>query len=127
MDHQHLRDGMAKFLAAGLIVMSFADVLLFPDRDRQVVSSPNFALCGSILLFAGNGQSDWRSREWERVAVAAWLVSSPWLLGFRDVTATLWTSLIFAILLFVPAASAVGQPEEPVRAAARAAARRDRR
>jgi hypothetical protein len=127
MDHQHLRDGMAKFLAAGLIVMSLADLLLFPDRDRQVVSLANFAFCGSILLFGGNGQSDWRSREWKRVAVAAWLVSSPWLLGFQDMTATLWTSLLFAILLFVPAASAVGQPEEPVRAFARAAAWRNRR
>lgn len=127
MDHQYLRDGMAKLLAAGLIVMSLADVLLFPDRDRLVVSSANFALCGLILLFGGSAQSDWRSREWERVAVAAWLVSSPWLLGFQDVTAALWASLLFAILLFVPAAYAVGQPEKPVQAAARATVRRDHR
>ncbi|NEJ23368.1 hypothetical protein GR247_24755 [Rhizobium leguminosarum] len=117
MEHPAFNDCMAQLLATSMLAMSAVFVLLFPDMEKLVVSSANFALCGLALLPGRPPSSNAEARLWEQVAIATWLAISPWLLGFEHVAMSLWITVACAVLLFLPAAWMASGQEQPQRAA----------
>lgn len=110
MEHQAFNDRMAQLLAASMLATSAAFVFLRPDMEKLVLSSADLALCG-LVLHTGSTVRGAVARRWEQVAIATWLAASPWLLGFDHVAMSLWVTVVFAVLLFLPAAWAAGRQE----------------
>jgi hypothetical protein len=43
-------------------------------------------------------------KEWTNAAVGVWVAASPWALGFSDLTAMMWNTVIVGLLVFCLAA-----------------------
>ncbi len=114
MTHRVVGDGIAGRVAGWLVMASFAVIFLFPDIDRMAVSALDFAFCG-LALWSGRNSSDDRTRAWERIEIATWLVISPWVLGFDKVSVTTINALACGVVIFIVSASVVGRAEQPVR------------
>ncbi|EJZ22891.1 hypothetical protein NE852_30250 (plasmid) [Rhizobium sp. Pop5] len=119
MEHPAFNDRMAQLLAASMLATSAAFVFLYPDMDKLVLASANLSLCG-LVLHTGRTVQGAKARRWEQVAIATWLAASPRLLGFDHVAASLWVTVAFAVLLFLPTAWATGRQEAPRSVEARA-------
>ena len=55
--------------------------------------------------------------EWVNLALGAWLLISPWLLGFSTATIAMWNAVILGALVVVFAGWALAQVQGPTQAA----------
>jgi hypothetical protein len=109
MPHHSLSDYMTTTIAAILVIASLALLMLYPDLPGLAVSVVNLGLSG-VLLLSGAALQDRNALAWERIALAAWLALSPWLIGVSEVSGVTWFSIVCATFVFVPAATLVSQP-----------------
>jgi SPW repeat len=55
--------------------------------------------------------------EWVNVALGAWLIASPFILGFSAISAALWNQLVVGLLVLVLAAwAAMAETDRTIRA-----------
>lgn len=114
MIYASFNDRIAVLIATWLVATSAAILFLFPDAERLAVSTLNFAFCGFALWPGQSAPCDGKMRAWERVAISAWLVISPWLLGFNKVGVTSFNAIACGVFLFGASAWIVSQSKRPV-------------
>ncbi|MDK4718836.1 SPW repeat protein [Rhizobium sp. CNPSo 3968] len=102
-------DYMTDMIGIVLVVASVTLLFLCPDLPGLAASTANLALTG-VLLLSGASVRDRNALAWERIALAAWLAVSPWMIGVSVVGGVAWFSIVCASLVFFPAASLVSQP-----------------
>ncbi|NMG46208.1 hypothetical protein GPA22_21030 [Aromatoleum toluvorans] len=64
------------------------------------------ALIAALALFELIKVAAWE--EWASVAIGAWLVASPWILGFAGVTAAMGNAVLVGLVVAVLALWALG-------------------
>lgn len=109
MPNHSLSDYMARTVGIGLVVTSAVLLFVYPSLPGLAVSTVNLGLVGMLLL-SSHTLSDRKALEWERIALAAWLASSPWVIGVSEGGGVAWISVICATFIFAPAASFLSQP-----------------
>ncbi|WP_342358661.1 SPW repeat protein [Terrarubrum flagellatum] len=81
-------------------VMGFAGDVA-PARNAWIVA----VALAVIAIAALAAFAEWE--EWLNVLLGAWLVVSPWLLGFTAAAPILWTHVIFGALIIIASGWAV--------------------
>lgn len=64
------------------------------------------ALVAALALYEFVKVMAWE--EWSSVALGAWMVVSPWVLGFAGVTAAMWNAVVVGLAVAVFALWALG-------------------
>jgi hypothetical protein len=44
-----------------------------------------------------------KNLNWAQLIFGIWIMASPWILGFSDITTALWSNAIFGILIVISA------------------------
>lgn len=52
-------------------------------------------------------------REWVQLALGAWIMVSPWLLGFSSITAMTWGNVFAGLAIILVNLWAIFLPKEP--------------
>jgi hypothetical protein len=106
---KHWQDPVNVLLGAWLILSPWAAG--FADHRMAMF---NFVAVGVLLIAAALGAiivpQAWE--EWVEVALGAWLVASPWILGFADVDIALQNALLCGLLVMVLALWVLGTDDE---------------
>lgn len=101
--------GIYVFLSPWIIpYVSPTSVITGPVAWAQYVAGAIAAVIGVAALAS---YQLWE--EWVEIALGIWLVLSPWILGFADVRALVWSSVISGVILIAMAAGAIGQMKLP--------------
>lgn len=72
-----------------------------PARNAWIVA----AGLAVIAIAALTAFAEWE--EWVNLALGAWLIIAPWMLGFAGHLEAMWTHVIFGVLTFAVSAWAV--------------------
>ena len=106
---RHWQDPVNALLGTWLILSPWA--IGFAD-DRIVTA--NFVLVGVLLVAAAIGAiivpKAWE--EWLEVALGAWLIASPWVLGFAGALMPMQNALFSGLLVVILALWVLGSDEE---------------
>jgi hypothetical protein len=85
-----------------LAAFLFVSPWLFGFTSHSLASW-NAWICGAVIaalaLAAIVRFAEWE--EWINVALGAWLVIAPWILGFTAVAAAMWTHVILGLVILV--------------------------
>ncbi len=67
----------------------------------NATASWNAWICGAIIAALALAAIAWFAEweEWINVALGAWLVIAPWVLGFSAVPAAMWTHVILGLVI----------------------------
>lgn len=105
MNKQHWQDWVNLFLGLWVIASpwTIAHVMAGPENTAGVTGAAMWnyymigigvALLAGLALFAFN---PWE--EWVNLALGAWLLVSPWLLGFSTSASLMWNAVIVGLLI----------------------------
>lgn len=118
MDEQRWQDGVTTlvgifvFLAPGFIPYLFS-----VSTAEGAVAWSHHGVGAAITVIGIAALS--RNRlweEWVEIVLGAWLIVSPWLLGFTDMTELAWSSVIAGTAVVVLSTSVLSGGRGPTRA-----------
>jgi len=94
-------------------------------EGRAVAASWNLWFSGTIVLVS-SALALWSLKPWEEwvnLAVGAWLIVSPWILGYAGVGWFAWTSVLSGLIIVVLSLLALPIALKPARESARTSKR----
>jgi len=109
MKKQHWQDWVNLLLGIGVL---FSPWTIGHDADGAVRSS--YSIVGvAVTIFAIDALIPFRpwEDEWVNLVLGAWLLVSPWLLGFSAVTALRWNAVLIGALIIVCAGWALSEEQ----------------
>ena len=106
---KHWQDPVNVLLGAWLILSPW-----ILDFGGNVAAAANFTVVGAMLATTAVGAillpRAWE--EWAGVILAAWLVASPWILGFADVQAATQNAIFCGLAIAVLSAWVLGTDDD---------------
>jgi len=108
MKKQHWQDWVNLLLGIGILFSPWA---VGHGVNGAVRSS--YAIVGiAVTIFAIVALAAFRPwEEWVNLVLGAWLLVSPWLLGFSAVTALRWNAVLIGALIIVCAGWALSEEQ----------------
>lgn len=108
LNRHHWQDRMNGLIGLWLVICPWAMQSALP-ADTALAGTTAWSfwatgvlLAGLIILFAYNALE-----EWINLGIGAWLVLSPWVVGFASATALTWNAVVSGGLIILLAASAL--------------------
>lgn len=108
MERQAWQDWVTAVLGAWLIISPMA-FRVMGDVEISMAAEWNCYICGVLALGLGIAAMMARRiwEEWADVALGAWLVLSPWVLGFTDERAMFANAIVVGALMVLAAGSMI--------------------
>jgi hypothetical protein len=106
MSEQRWQDWVTTFVGIWVLFSPLIIHYLSPEPIATSAVAWNYGFVGMALIIAGvaalSGYPLWE--EWVDVILGAWLVASPWIFGFANMTAT-WNAVVAGAVVIVLAGS----------------------
>ena len=108
MKKQRWQDWVSLLLGIGVLLSPWA-----MGHEVNVAVRSSYSIVGiAVTIFAIVALTAFRPwEEWVNLVLGAWLLVSPWLLGFSAVTALMWNAVLIGALIIVCAGWALSEEQ----------------
>lgn len=118
MNEQRWQDGVTTLVGIFVFLTPWFIPYLFSASIAEGAVAWSHHVVGAAITVIGIAalSRNRRWEEWVEIALGAWLIVSPWLLGFTDMTELAWNSVIAGAAVVVLSASVLSVGRRPTRA-----------
>lgn len=109
MERMHWQDGLISVIGIWLVVAVFVLNVTPPEGVTLTGAIWNFVLVGAVIA-ALAGAAFYAFRQWEEwilMLLGLWLVVSPWVLGFAEVSQYMTAAVVSGLVILVVAGGTV--------------------
>lgn len=99
----HFQDGITLVTGILLALVPFVVAIAPPDGGSTMLVTSNFLLSGAAAVVLGASAMFFFQiwEEWLGIALGAWLITSPWVLGFTYAQEAMWSAIAGGVVIAV--------------------------
>ena len=103
MEKLHFQDGITLVTGLLLALVPFVVTIAPPDGGSTTLVTANFLLSGAVAVVLGAAAMFFFQKweEWFDIALGAWLIASPWVLGFTYAQEAMWSAIAGGVVIAV--------------------------
>jgi hypothetical protein len=94
MEKLHFQDGITLVTGLLLALVPFVVTIAPPDGGSTTLVTANFLLSGAVAVVLG-------AAAMFDIALGAWLIASPWVLGFTYAQEAMWSAIAGGVVIAV--------------------------